>query len=208
MKVLLFNGSPHKAGCTFTALSEVAKSLEEAGIETEILQIGSRGFRGCTGCRGCRSGNGCVFGKEDGLNDILGRCEEADGFVFGSPVYYASPNGAMLSFMDRLFYSGAKALAHKPGACVCSARRAGTTASLDVLSKYLTINQMPVVSSTYWPMVHGNTPAEVLQDKEGLQTMRNAARNLVWLVSCIQAGKQAGISAPQAERDSRTNFIR
>ena len=111
MKVLLFNGSPHKAGCTFTALSEVAKSLEEAGIETEILQIGSRGFRGCTGCRGCRSGNGCAFGKEDGLNEILGRCEEADGFVFGSPVYYASPNGAMLSFMDRLFYSGAKAVA-------------------------------------------------------------------------------------------------
>ena len=208
MKVLLFNGSPHKAGCTFTALSEVAKSLEAAGIETEILQIGSRAFRGCVGCRGCKNGNGCVFGKDDGLNEILARCEEANGFVFGSPVYYASPNGAMLSFMDRLFYAGAKALAHKPGACVTSARRAGTTASLDVLSKYLTINQMPVVSSTYWPMVHGNTAEEARQDLEGMQIMRTLGRNMAWLLQCIAAGAAAGVAIPADEPAQRTNFIR
>ena len=208
MKVLLFNGSPHKAGCTFTALSEVAKSLEAAGIETEILQIGSRAFRGCVGCRGCKNGNGCVFGKDDGLNEILARCEEANGFVFGSPVYYASPNGAMLSFMDRLFYAGAKALAHKPGACVTSARRAGTTASLDVLSKYLTINQMPLVSSIYWPMVHGNTAEEARQDPEGMQSMPTLGRNPAWPLQCIAAGAAAGVAFPADEPALRTNFIR
>lgn len=208
MNVLLFNGSPHKAGCTYTALSEVAKTLQEAGIETEIVQIGSRVFRGCIGCRGCRDGNGCVFGKEDGLNDILAQCEKADGFVFGSPVYYASPNGTMLSFMDRLFYSGGKALAHKPGACVCSARRAGTTASLDVLNKYLTINEMPVVSSIYWPMVHGNSAQEAAQDLEGMQIMRTLGRNMAWLLRCIAAGAAAGISVPEGEPALRTNFIR
>ena len=208
MNVLLINGSPHKNGCTFTALSEVAKSLEAAGIETEILQIGSRAFRGCVGCRGCKNGNGCVFGKDDGLNEILARCEEANGFVFGSPVYYASPNGAMLSFMDRLFYAGAKALAHKPGACVTSARRAGTTASLDVLSKYLTINQMPVVSSIYWPMVHGSNPEQVLQDQEGCAVMRELGRNMAWLLQCIAAGAAAGVAIPADEPAQRTNFIR
>lgn len=209
MHVLLFNGSPHKNGCTFTALSEVAKTLEEAGVSTEIVQIGSTAFRGCVGCGACKkTGAGCAFGKEDGLNEILDKCKTADGFVFGSPVYYASANGTMISFLDRLFYAGGKALTHKPGCSVVSARRAGTTVTLDELNKYFTINEMPLVSSNYWPMVHGNTPDQVRQDEEGLQIMRNLGRNMAWLLQCIEAGKTAGIEAPTAENQYRTNFIR
>lgn len=207
MKVLLFNGSPHKAGCTYTALHEIAKTLQAEGVDAEILQIGSVPFRGCNACGGCRNGD-CVFGKEDGLNEIIEKCKAADGFVFGSPVYYASPNGTMLSFMDRLFYAGSSALAQKPGAVVASARRAGTTVTLDAMSKYLTISQMPMVSSTYWNMVHGSCAEDVRKDEEGLQTMRNLARNMAWLLKCIEAGKQSGVCAPKAERGSRTNFIR
>lgn len=209
MKILLVNSSAHQEGCTYTALMEIAHTLEECGAEWEMVQLGGGPLRDCIGCGGCaKKGDGlCVF-SDDVVNDLIRKAQEADGFVFGTPVYYAHPSGRLLSALDRAFYAGGAAFAHKPGFAVASARRAGTTASLDVILKHLTINQMPVVSSTYWPMVHGNTPAEVLQDKEGLQTMRNAARNLVWLVSCIQAGKQAGISAPQAERGSRTNFIR
>ena len=155
-----------------------------------------------------KSGGGCVFGNDDGLNEILDRCKQADGFVFGSPVYYASANGTMISFMDRLFYAGAAALSHKPSAVIASARRAGTTATLDELNKYLTINQMPVASSTYWNMVHGSCAEDVKKDAEGLQTMRNLAKNLAWLLKCVQAGKDAGIAPPSPERDHRTNFIR
>ena len=208
MKVLLFNGSPRKNGCTFTALSEIAHILNDAGVETEILQIGATPFRGCIGCGGCKNGDGCVFGKEDGLNEILEKSLTADGFIFGTPVYYASPNGTMLAFMDRLFYAAGGRFAHKPGAVIASARRAGTTASLDVMMKYLTISQMPVVSSTYWPMVHGSCADDVCKDDEGLQTMRNLGKNMIWLLQCINAGKAAGINAPQPERDHRTNFIR
>lgn len=208
MKVLLFNGSPHKAGCTYTALAEVAKTLQEAGVETEILQIGSKAFRGCIACGGCSGKGACVFGRDDGLNEIIEKCKTADGFVFGSPVYYASANGTLISFMDRLFYAGAGALAHKPAAAVASARRAGTTVTLDELNKYFTISQMPVVSSTYWNMVHGGKAEDVAQDEEGLQTMRNLGRNMAWLLKCIEAGKAAGVEAPTAERGYRTNFIR
>ena len=142
------------------------------------------------------------------VNPIIEKAREADGFVFGTPVYYAHPSGRILSMLDRVFYAGKDAFAHKPGAAVASARRAGTTASVDVLDKYFTIAQMPVVSSTYWNMVHGNTPEEVRQDAEGMQTMRNLARNLLWMVQCIQAGKAAGLQPPQAESEARTNFIR
>ena len=208
MKVLLFNGSPHKNGCTYTALSEIAKELNQNCIGTEIIQIGSTAFQGCTGCYACAKTGQCALGEKDGLNAIAVKCGEADGFVFGSPVYYASANGGLISFMDRLFYSGGRYLAHKPGAAVVSARRGGTSASLDELNKYFTINQMPVVSSTYWNMVHGSCPEDVAQDLEGLQTMRNLGKNMAWLLKCIEAGKAAGIGIPTAERGARTNFIR
>lgn len=208
MKVLLFNGSPKKNGCTYTALREIADTLEACGIEAEILQIGSKPYRGCVACGGCGRKNGCVFGDEDGLNEILDRCAHADGFIFGSPVYYASANGTLINFMDRLFYSGSDKLAQKPAAAISCARRAGTTATLDELNKYFTINQMPVVSSTYWNMVHGARAEDVAQDKEGLQTMRNLGRNMAWLLRCIEAGKAAGIQPPEAERGVWTNFIR
>ena len=155
----------------------------------------------------CKTGK-CAFGDKDGLNEIASKCAEADGFVFGSPVYYASANGNLVSFMDRLFYSASPNLAHKPAAAIVSARRGGTTAAFDQLNKYFTINQMPIVSSTYWNMVHGSKPDDVVQDLEGLQTMRNLGTNLAWLLKCIQAGKQSGIALPTAEQNACTNFIR
>ena len=206
MKVLMLNGSCNPKGCTYTALTEVGKALSSQGIDYEIVQLDGGPVRDCIGCNQC-SKNGCVF-TDDGVNDFIAKARQADGFVFGTPVYYAHPSGRVLSFLDRVFYAGGSAFAGKPGAAVASARRAGTTASVDVLNKYFTIAQMPVVSSTYWNMVHGNTPEEVLQDAEGMQTMRNLARNLLWLVQCIQAGQAAGLQPPQAERDHRTNFIR
>ena len=209
MKVLLINGSSHEKGCTYTALSEVAGALEKQGIETEIVGIGNQPLRGCIGCGSCgRNGNcRCVF-DDDVVNRILEKAEGCDGYIFGTPVYYASGNGAMIAVMDRLFYSGKAIFAHKPGACVASARRAGTTATLDQMNKYLTISQMPVVSSTYWNMVHGNAPEDVKQDLEGLQVMRNLGTNMAWLLKCIEAGKKAGVDVPTAEAGARTNFIR
>lgn len=206
MKVLLINGSPNEKGCTYTALSEVAKTLEECSIETEIVQIGKQAVRGCIGCGGCAGKGRCVF-DDDMVNEYLAKMEEADGLIIGSPVYFASPNGNLISLLDRLFYAG-KSFAHKPAAAVVSARRGGTTVSLDDIQKYFTIRQMPIVASTYWNMVHGNKPEEVLQDKEGLQTMRNLGRNMAWMLKCIDAGKQKGIMPPVAEKDCRTNFIR
>lgn len=209
MKVLLVNGSSRTAGCTYTALSEAAKVLEEEGIETEIFQLGAGPIRDCTGCGGCaKLGKGrCVF-DDDCVNALIEKAAECDGFVFGTPVYYAHPSGRVLSALDRAFYAGGASFRHKPGFAVASARRAGTTASLDVVAKHFTINEMPYVSSSYWNMVHGNTPDEVRQDAEGLQTMRNAAKNLAWLLKCIELGRQAGVLPPQTERGARTNFIR
>ena len=207
MNVLLVNGSSRAKGCTYTALRQAADVLEAEGITTEIIHLGTAPVRDCTACGGCGRDGHCVF-TDDCVNALIDRAKTADGFVFGTPVYYAHPSGRLLSVLDRAFYAGSAAFAHKPGFAVVSARRAGTTASLDAVMKHFTINQMPVVSSTYWPMVHGNTPEEVLQDAEGLQTMRNAARNMAWLLKCIQAGRERGILPPQAERDSRTNFIR
>ncbi len=206
MKVLLVNGSSRENGCTFIALSEVARVLERDGIECEIFQLGKGPIRDCIGCGGCNR-NACVF-NDDCVNTLIQKAAESDGFVFGSPVYYAHPSGRLLSALDRAFYAGKPAFAHKPGFAVVSARRAGTTASLDAIQKHFTISEMPVVSSSYWTMVHGNTPTEVLQDAEGLQTMRNAAANLSWLLRCIEAGKKAGILPPQAETGNKTNFIR
>ena len=206
MKVLMLNGSCNPKGCTYTALTEVGKALTSAGIDYEIVQLDGGPVRDCIGCNQC-SKNGCVF-TDDGVNDFIAKARQADGFVFGTPVYSAHPSGRVLSFLDRVFYAGGSAFAGKPGAAVASARRAGTTASLDALGKYFGISNMVTVGSTYWNMVHGNTPEEVRQDAEGMQTMRNLARNLLWMVQCIQAGKAAGLQPPQAESEARTNFIR
>lgn len=208
MKVLLINGSPRPKGCTFTALSEVSKALQKEGIEAEIIQAGPGAIRDCIGCGKCREmDNRCVF-DDDMVNEIIEKAKSADGFVFGSPVYYAHPSGRILSLLDRLFYAGGKAFAYKPGAAVVSARRAGTTASLDVLNKYFTINRMPVISSRYWNMVHGNTPEEVMQDAEGLQVMETLGLNMAWILKCIEAGQKAGVNHPEWQAPIYTNFIR
>lgn len=208
MKVLLVNGSPNEKGCTYTALSEIAKTLENNGVETEIFHIGNKPVRGCIGCGGCKkSENGhCVF-DDDIVNQLADKVKEADGYVFGSPVFYASPNGAMLAVMDRLFYSAGKYMQYKPAACIASARRAGTTATYDQLNKYLGISQMPIVSSFYWNMVHGNTPEEVEQDAEGLATMRQLGRNMAFFLKCIESGKKEGL-VPEEEPKIAFNFIR
>lgn len=207
MKVLLFNGSTRKNGCTYVALSEVAKALNDEGIETEIVQMGAGAVRECIGCNQCVGKGKCVF-ADDVVNEWLEKAKTADGFVFGSPVYYAHPTGQLLSVLDRLFYAGGSLFAYKPGAAVVSARRAGTTASLDVLNKYFADAQMPMVGSTYWNMVHGTAPELVAQDLEGLQTMRNLGRNMAWLLKCIQAGKRQGVTPPTAETAHWTNFNR
>ena len=206
MKVLLINGSPNEKGCTYTALTEVAKTLQGNGIDTEIAQIGKQAIRGCIGCGGCSGKGRCVF-NDDITNSMIEKMEQADGLVIGSPVYFASPNGNLISMLDRLFYAG-KCFAHKPAAAVVSARRGGTTVSLDDLNKYFGIRQMPIVASTYWNMVHGSTPEDVMQDEEGLQTMRNLGRNMAWLLKCIESGREKGIAAPDAENSARTDFIR
>lgn len=207
MNVLLINGSTRKNGCTYVALSEVAKALNAEGIETEIVQMGAGAVRECIGCNQCVGKGKCVF-ADDVVNEWLEKAKTADGFVFGSPVYYAHPTGQLLSVLDRLFYAGGSLFAYKPGAAVVSARRAGTTASLDVLNKYFADAQMPMVGSTYWNMVHGTAPELVAQDLEGLQTMRNLGRNMAWLLKCIQAGKRQGVTPPTAETAHWTNFNR
>ena len=206
MKVLLINGSPNEKGCTYTALSEVAATLNENGVETEIASIGKQPIRGCIGCGGCAGKRRCVFG-DDIVNSMIEKMEQADGLIIGSPVYFASPNGNLMSMLDRFFYAGG-CFAHKPAAAVASARRAGTTVTLDDMNKYFGIRQMPVVSSTYWNMVHGSKPEDVKKDEEGLQTMRNLGRNMAWLLKCIAAGKENGVDPPMSENTNRTNFIR
>ncbi len=210
MKVLLINGSPNKKGCTNTALEEVAASLGNEGIETEIYWIGNKPISGCIACRKCAEKGKCVI--DDAVNDFVDRAESADGFVFGSPVHYAAAGGAITSFMDRVFFSaamsGRRYFYLKPAACVASARRAGTTATFDQLMKYFTISEMPVISSRYWNMVHGSNPEEVKKDLEGLQIMRVLGRNMAWFLKCREAGEKAGVPLPQKEDIIFTNFIR
>ena len=205
MRVLLVNGSQHEKGCTYTALNEVAKALNANGVETEIYWIGQHQVSGCKGCWVCKKTKLCVI--DDGVNEFVAKAAEFDGFVFGSPVYYASAAGALVSFMDRVFYSGGKNLAYKPAAAVVSCRRAGASTTFDVINKYFTINNMPIVGSNYWNEIHGNTAEEAVQDEEGLQTMRILGNNMAWLLKCIELGKQAGL-APERERKIMTNFIR
>lgn len=208
MKVLLINGSSNKNGSTFTALSMISQSLEEEGIETEIIQIGNTLIRDCSGCMGCytQTPGLCVF-KDDMINDIIKKAEQSDGFIFGSPVYYAHPTGRVLSLLDRLFFAGHQAFAYKPGSAVVVARRAGTTASLDVLNKYFTINNMPIVSSQYWNNIYAKQPEDLKQDLEGKQTLKLLGKNMAWLLKCIEFGKDNGIMIPQREPRIFTNFI-
>ena len=208
MKVLLVNGSSNLKGCTYTALSEVAGVLEQNGIETEFVQLGNGPIRDCIGCGACRNNGGVCAFNEDNVNAFIQKAKEADGFVFGSPVYYAHPSGRLLSFMDRAFFAGKKNFAYKPAAAVVSARRAGTTGSVDVITKHFTISNMPVVPSNYWNMVHGSKPEDVRQDLEGMQSMRNLGLNMAWMLKCIEAGKKSGIELPVAEEKIWTNFIR
>ncbi|MBO5365287.1 MAG: flavodoxin family protein [Peptococcaceae bacterium] len=206
MKVLLVNGSPHAQGCTYTALCEVAAALEKQGIETELFQVGTKPISGCLGCGACIKTGKCVI--DDVVNEFVEKAKDADGFVFGSPVHFANASGAITSFMDRAFYGKGAVYANKPAAAVMSCRRGGATATLDQLNKYFTISNMPIVSSQYWNMVHGNTPDEVRQDAEGMQTMRTLGINMAWLLKCIEAGKAAGIAMPEREAKVATNFIR
>ena len=209
MKVLLVNGSPHKEGCTYTALSEVAKQLNKEGIETEIFWIGIKPISGCIACYKCFEKGKCVF--NDVVNEFAEKAKEADGFIFGTPVHYAAATGSITSFMDRLFYStfgNPDIFKFKPAATVISARRAGTTAAFEQLNKYYTMTQMPVISSRYWNMVHGTNPEEVKKDEEGMQIMRILAKNMAYYLKCIEAGKEKGINPPEAEEITFTNFIK
>ncbi len=206
MKVLLVNGSPKPNGCTYTALKEAADELLRNGIEAEIFHIGSKPIGGCMGCKACAKTGKCI--QEDSVNVAIEKFKAADGFIFGSPVHYASASGGITSFLDRMFYSNGKNFADKPGAVVVSCRRGGATAAFDQLNKYFTISNMPIVSSQYWSMVHGNTPDEVKQDLEGMQTMRTLAKNMAWLLKCIKAADDAGIERPQREAKIATNYIR
>lgn len=205
MNVLLVNGSSRERGCTNVALTEVARALNEEGIDTEIFFIGKEAIPDCIACQKCRTSGKCVF--DDVVNRFVKKAAQADGFVFGSPVYFAHPSGRLMTFMDRAFYSGGSAFAFKPAAAVLSARRAGTTASFDVINKYFTICSMPVVSSTYWNHVYGQQPEEVKEDKEGLMTMYNIGKNMAWLLKCIDLGKKGGLEHPNNLK-VLTNFTR
>lgn len=202
-KVLIINGSPHAHGCTATALDEMVRIFEEEGVETTLVHVGNKAVRGCISCNSCRSKGQCVF--DDLVNETAPLLEEADGLVVGSPVYYGSPNGTLLAFLDRLFYSTPFSKHMKVGAAVVSCRRGGNTASFDVLNKYFTISAMPVASGTYWNQVHGFTSEDVLKDKEGLQTMRNLARNMAFMIKVIADGKEK-YGIPAMERDVFTSF--
>ncbi len=198
MKVLMVNGSPHKEGCTYTALKEVAGALEKYGIESEIFWVGNGEIAGCIGCGACaKTGEGCF--RKDVVNEFVAKAGEADGYIFGSPVHYAAASGALTSFMDRAFYSGGSKMTGKPAAAVVSCRRGGASAAFDQINKYFTINCMPVVGSQYWNQVHGGKAEEVKQDEEGMQTMRTLGNNMAWLLSCIEAGKEKGITFPERE---------
>ncbi len=205
-KVLLINGSPHAKGCTYTALSEVAKSLHNEGIESEFIHLGEKPIAGCIACGSCYKTGYCF--RKDIVQEVQQRLDEFDGIVIGSPVYYSGPTGQLISFLNRLFYTGGSQMAGKVGAAVVSCRRGGASATFEQLNQYFTISHMPIVASQYWNSVHGNTPDEVRQDEEGLQTMRALGQNMAWLLKCIACGRAAGIEKPVYEPKIRTSFIR
>ena len=204
MKVLLINGSPHKEGTTFTALSEAKATLEKEGVEAEILHVGTS-VKGCMVCLGCKDGAGCVI--KDSVNEAAEKLREADGVIVGSPVYYASPNGSLIAFLDRLFFSSKFDKTMKVGAAVVCARRGGCTASFDVINKYFAISGMPIATSTYWNQVHGSNGEDAAFDEEGMQTMRNLARNMAFMIKSISLGKEK-YGLPEKEKRVATNFIR
>lgn len=205
MKVLLVNGSMRPEGCTDAAMKIIADSLNSEGIETEIYWIPNEPVHDCLGCNRCIEMKKCCI--NDAVNELVEKAKTADGFIFGSPVYYASPTGKLLSVLDRAFYSGTKYFMFKPGASIVSARREGATSSFDVLNKYFTISSMPIVSSTYWNNVHGKAAEDVYKDAEGVATMENLAKSMAWMLRCIEAGKEAGIERPK-NKYVKTDYIR
>ena len=204
MKVILVNGSPHEKGCTYTALKEVASALEQEGIETDIFWIGTKAIAGCIACHGCAKTGRCVF--HDKVNEFLELAPVYDGYIFGSPVHWAAAGGAITSFMDRVFYSAGSLMANKPAATIVVCRRGGASATFDQINKYYTINNMLIVGSNYWNSVHTATPEAIAKDAEGLQTMRTLGVNMAWILKCIEAGKNSGISAPKREDKIATFF--
>lgn len=206
MKVLLVSGSPHKEGCTFTALKEVEKSLIKNNIQTEYIWIGNEPIAGCIGCNICLKDNKCF--RNDIVNDFIEKAKNADGFVFGSPVHFAAISGALTSFMDRVFYGRRKIFENKPACAVISCRRGGASSAFDQINKYFSMNNMPIVTSQYWNQVHGTTKEEVEKDLEGMQTMRTLGNNMAWLLKCIEIAKESGLKYPQNEDVVKTNFIR
>ena len=211
MKVLLVNGGPHQNGCVYTALEEVAKELNKENIETEIIWLGLKPIAGCIACKKCAETGKCVF--DDIVNEFVEKAKDADGFIFGSPVHYAGATGQITSFLGRAFYSnsngdGSKAFKFKPASAIASARRAGTTVTYDQLNKFFGISQMPIISSCYWNVVHGNTPDEIKQDEEGLYIMRQLGRNMAFFLQCIKLGQENGLKVDESEPKVKTNFIR
>lgn len=206
MKVLLVNGGPHEKGCTYTALEEVSKTLQKNGIETEIIWLGVKPIAGCIGCNVCLKTGKCF--RNDIVNDFIEKSKEADGFVFGTPVHFASSAGSLTSFMDRVFYGRGELFKNKPACCVVSCRRGGATATFDQINKYFSICNMPIVTSQYWNQVHGTNPDEVRKDEEGMQTMRTLGNNMAWLLKCIDVAKKNGVEYPENEKAVKTNFVR
>ena len=205
-KVLLINGSPNEFGCTYTALREVADTLEKNNISTEIMYLGRGAINDCMACMACKTTGKCVI--NDGVNALAERLDTIDGIVLGSPVYVAGPSARLEAFLNRLIYSGKGVLAGKVGACVVSCRRGGASAAFDRLNKYLTISNMIVAGSQYWNQVHGHTPEDVRQDEEGLQTMRTLGQNIAWMLKCISTGGKDGVARPEYEQPTPTHFIR
>lgn len=205
MKVILVNGSPHKDGCTYTALKEVAETVEKNGIETEIFWLGIEPIASCIGCNACLKNNKCF--RNDIVNTFLEKVPHVDGFVFGSPVHFASSSGALTSFMDRVFYGRRKLFENKPACAIVSCRRGGASSSFDQINKYFSMNNMPIVTSQYWNQVHGTCKEEVKKDLEGMQTMRTLGNNLSWLLKCIDIAKKQGLEYPKNEEVIKTNFI-
>lgn len=212
MKVILVNGSSHLHGTTMRAIEELVSVFESQGVETEVIQTGTKPLGDCLQCGSCQKTGHCVF-EDDGVNEFVAKAKDADGFVFATPVYYAHPSGRIFSFLDRAFYSAGthgqpNPFWFKPGASVAVARRGGTTASFDALNKYFGISQMPVAGSTYWNNVHGLSGEEAVMDEEGMQTMRNLAKNMIWMMRCFEAGRKDGVPYPETDRTAGTNFIR
>lgn len=212
MKVMIVNGSSHTNGTTMVAIEEMIEVFNAEKIETEVVQLGGKPMADCLQCNVCQKTGECVF-KDDGVNEFVKKAEDADGFVFATPVYFAHPSGRIFSFLDRVFYSAGseeiyKAFQFKPGAAIAVARRGGCSATIDALNKYFGIAQMPIASSTYWNMTHGLTADEAFKDEEGMQTMSNLARNMVWMMRCFELGKKNGVPYPQTATEACTNFIR